>query len=180
MDAFEKSQARGREALIRERAARDVAGGDRSPRTMRTLGIFSQPSFVGVGTAGDPATFDPVGKTRGIVLSEALRHSIAVPLTEKTHVRESADPTAPPWNGMTSGVARGESIATNTFFSYMPARHDEGAAVDELARDHQTTEHFAELTKRLSEQDPAVPSFCSGVSPSGFVAGAAVSGRTMR
>ena len=129
MNSFEKSQARGREALLRERAAREVAGGDRSPRTMRTHGVFSEPSYIGVGHAGvsaqaihrlhakrfatcggarifvvtdcvcpqDPAPFDPVGKARESVLAEALRHSIAVPFTEKTHVKETADPTAPPW-----------------------------------------------------------------------------------
>ena len=79
---------------------------------------------------------------------------------------------------MTSGVARGESIARNTFFSYTPVRHDEGATIDELAREHQSTEHFRERAQRLSEQDPTIPSFCSGVAPSGFVSGAVSSQAT--
>jgi hypothetical protein len=117
MDAFRKSQERGSNALQRERSAREA--GATTPRTLSTHGVFSEPSYNGVGTARDPAPYDPVGMNKEQFIHEALRHSIAVPFLERTHVDMTVDPSAAPFVSVHAS-AKGASISPKTFFSYAP------------------------------------------------------------
>ena len=50
----------------------------------RRLGVFSSPSYVGVGTAEQPAPYDNIGRDRDQVMQEAIKYSIGVPFADVT------------------------------------------------------------------------------------------------
>ena len=54
------------------------------PRSRRRLGVFSSPSYVGVGTAEQPAPYDNIGRDRDQVMQEAIKYSIGVPFADLT------------------------------------------------------------------------------------------------
>ena len=162
MERFRADQRRGKAALMTSRRVKRDFAEDRS---MQSLGIFSEPSYIGVGTSKDDPSlygkFDKLYSTGRIFSVDGegrLKGLRPVPLADAdTDYKPSWCPPRAPVSVGSAGL--GASVSGDKYFSRHKLMPDPTPPGPEAVQLEKREEARIERSKRLSAREPGVPAW---------------------
>ena len=138
MEEYRLSQQRGKTARLRELARQRATPRPGTGGQLCSLGVFARTSYLGVGNAGDPATYDErwMIKTDGHVFCDS---------TTRGKGRQILPQTPP------HGRLVGDSYSPRKFFSEFAHKSEGGVQADRV-RESVTLDSTVNIGKRLSSR----------------------------